>query len=29
MDGSCGFRIIDCDELEFDESDITVSEIVE
>ncbi|NCG55251.1 DUF2528 family protein [Serratia fonticola] len=29
MDGSCGFRIIDCDELEFDESDITVSEIIE
>ncbi|TQI78729.1 uncharacterized protein DUF2528 [Serratia fonticola] len=29
MDGSHGIRIIDCDELEFDVSDITVSEIVE
>ncbi|OKP27645.1 DUF2528 family protein [Serratia fonticola] len=29
MDGSHGIRIIDCDELEFEESDITVSEIIE
>ncbi|WP_345891371.1 DUF2528 family protein [Dickeya oryzae] len=27
MDGSNGFRILDCEEIEFDESDITVDEI--
>ncbi|PVY74763.1 DUF2528 family protein [Pectobacterium versatile] len=29
MDGSEGFKIIDCDELAFDKSDISVSDVVE
>ncbi|MFP9470297.1 DUF2528 family protein [Pectobacterium brasiliense] len=29
MNGSSGFQIIDCDELEFDTVDISVSEVVE